>query len=265
FYRNTSERLNKIPGVAAVGMTAYLPFGGNGWGNSFEVEGKPVAEGSSAQIRPVSAGYFGAMAIPMVRGREFTKDDTAASPRVAIINQVFARRFWPNEDPLGKRVRYDAAWLTIVGVCSDIKHVRLDEATEPEIYAPYLQMSPALLKFVGRDQNYVVRAATAGGSVAASIRNAIHAEDPGIVVTLNNMQTLIDDTTAQPRFRTGLTAIFSGLALALAAVGIYGVLAYSVTQRLKELGIRVALGAQRADIRRLILGQALRLAALGVA
>src|SRR5262249_1386186 len=149
--------------------------------------------------------------------------------------------------------------------CSDIKHVRLDEATEPEIYALYLQMSPALLKFVGRDQNYVVRAVTAGGSVAASIRNAIHAEDPGIVVTLNNMQTLIDDTTAPPPFRTGLTAIFSGLALALAAVGIYGVLAYSVTQRLKELGIRVALGAQRADIRRLILGQALRLAALGVA
>src|SRR5262249_17280182 len=136
---------------------------------------------------------------------------------------------------------------------------------EPEIYAPYPQLSPALLQFVGRDQNYVVRAAALGASVAASIRNAIHAEDPGLVVTLNSMQVLIDDTTAQPRFRTGLTAIFSGLALALAAVGIYGVLAYTVTQRLKELGIRIALGAQRADIRRLILGHALRLASLGIA
>jgi len=122
-----------------------------------------------------------------------------------------------------------------------------------------------VLKFVGRDQTYVVRAAALSGSAAASIRNAIHAEDPDVVVTLNSMQTLIDDTTAEPRFRTGLTAIFSGLALTLAAVGIYGVLAYTVTQRLKELGIRIALGAQRADIRRLILTRALRLASLGIA
>src|SRR5262249_27897798 len=179
FYRNTSEHLKKIPGVTTVGMTAYLPFGGNGWGNSFEVEGRPVAEDSSAQIRPVSAGYFGAMGIPMVRGREFTAKDTASSPGVAIINQVLARRFWPNEDPLGKRLRFVGDWVTIVGVCNDIKHIRLDEATEPEIYAPYEQMSPAVLTFVGRDQTYVVRAADPGAGLAASIRNAIHAEDPG--------------------------------------------------------------------------------------
>lgn len=267
FYRNTSERLKAIPGVAAVGMTAYLPFGGNNWGNSFEVEGKPIreGEGSSAQIRPVGAGYFHAMSIPLARGREFSESDTASAPAVAIINQVLARRFWPNEDPIGKRIRFSSDWLTIVGVCNEVKHARLDETVEPEIYAAYLQVPPAMLDLGGRDQHYVIRMAGASGSVAASVRAAIHSEDPEIVVTLDNMQTLIDDTTAQPRFRTSLIAIFSSLALVLAAVGIYAVLAYSVTQRFKELGIRLALGAQRADIRHLILGHAVRLAALGTA
>jgi putative ABC transport system permease protein len=266
FYRNTSARLKDIPGVAAVGMTAYLPFGGNNWGNGFEVEGKPIpaGEGSTAQIRPVSPGYFRAMAIPMVRGREFTDSDTESAPGVAIVNQVMARRFWPNEDPVGKRIRYDADWLTIVGVCNDVKHVRLDEETEPEIYAAYPQVPPAVLDLGGRDQHYVVRATGASEGVARSVSTAIHGVDPEIVVKLENMQTLIDDTTAQPRFRTSLIAIFSGLALILAAVGIYAVLGYTVTQRFKELGIRIALGAQSSDIRQLILGHALRLAFFGV-
>jgi putative ABC transport system permease protein len=263
FYRDASERLKHIPGVTAVAMTSYLPFGGNSWGNSFEVEGKLVPEGSSAQIRPVSPEYFHTMGIPL-RGREFSETDIEKAPGVAIINRVMANRFWPGEDPIDQRIRFGEEWLTIVGVCGEIKHARLDEATEGEIYVPYPQVPAAVLKFVGRDQNFVLRTANAG-SVAAAVRNAIHAEAPEIVVNINRMQSLIDDTTAQPRFRTGLIAIFSALALVLAAVGIYAVLAYSVTQRFKELGIRIALGAQRADIRRLILGHALRLAALATA
>ena len=268
FYRNTSERLKEIPGVTAVAMTAYLPFGGNNWGNSFEVEGKPVreGEGSSAKIRPVSPGYFHAMQIPLVRGREFAGTDNESAPGVAIINQVLAVRFWPdNEDPIGKRIRYADAWLTIVGVCSQVKHESLDEVTEPEIYTPYVQVPASILVLAGRDQHYVIRMAGGSGAIAETVRKVIHAEDPEIVVTLNQMQALIDDTTAQPRFRTSLISIFSSLALVLAGVGIYAVLAYSVTQRFKELGIRLALGAQRADIRHLILGHALRLAALGTA
>jgi len=267
FYRNTSERLREIPGVTAVAMTAYLPFGGNNWGNSFEVEGKPIreGEGNSAKIRPVSPGYFHAMQIPLVRGREFATADNESALGVAIINQVLANRFWPNEDPIGRRIRYSEAWLTIVGVCSEVKHESLDEVTEPEIYAPYVQVPAPMLGMAGRDQHYVVRMAGWSGTIAESVRNIIHGQDPEIVVTLNNVQALIDDTTAQPRFRTSLIAIFSGLALVLAGVGIYAVLAYSVTQRFKELGIRLALGAQRADIRQLILGHAFRLAALGTA
>ena len=268
FYRNTSERLKEIPGVAAVGMTAYLPFGGNSWGNSFEVEGKPIreGEGSSAKIRPVSAGFFHAMQIPLVRGREFAETDTESAPGVAIINQVLANRFWPNnEEPIGKRIRYSKAWLTIVGVCSDVKYESLDEVTDPEIYMPYVQVPAPILEMAGRDQHYVIRIAGGSGAIAETARKVIHSQDPEIVVTLNSMQSLIDDTTAQPRFRTSLIAIFSALALVLAGVGIYAVLAYSVTQRFKELGIRLALGAQRADIRHLILGHALRLAALATA
>ena len=267
FYRTTSERLKEVPGVAAVAMTAYLPFGGNSWGTSFEVEGKPIreGEGDSAKIRPVSAGYFHAMSIPLLRGRDFAESDTETALGVAIINQVLAHRFWPNEDPIGKRIRFSETWLTIVGVCAEVKHVSLDEATEPEIYASYLQLPAPMLNLGGRDQNYVIRMAGSRGTIAESVRKVIRSEDPEIVVTINDMQTLIDNTTAQPRFRTSLIAIFSSLALVLAAVGIYAVLAYSVTQRFKELGIRLALGAQRADIRNLSLGNALRLAVLGTA
>jgi putative ABC transport system permease protein len=264
FYRNISERLKQIPGVAAVGMTAYLPFGGNDWGNSFEIEDKTIPEGSTAQIRPVSPDYFHTMSIPVVRGREFAPSDTESSLPVAMINQAMARRFWPDEDPVGKRIRFDEAWLTIVGVCADVKHLSLDQANGPEIYAPYPQLPALLLKFVGRDQHYVLRISGAEESVIADARNAVHAEDPQMVVKPEKMQALIDQTTAQPKFRTSLIEIFSALALLLAAVGIYAVMAYSVTQRFKELGIRLALGAQQSEIRSLVLGQALRLAAFGI-
>jgi putative ABC transport system permease protein len=182
-----------------------------------------------------------------------------------MINQALARRFWPDEDPVGKRIRFDAEWLTIVGVCADVKHVSLDETNEPQIYAPYVQLSASLLKFVGRDQHYVLRVVGAEEGVIANARNAIHAEDPQMVVKPEKMEALIDQSTAQPRFRTSLIEIFSALALLLAAVGIYAVMAYSVTQRFKELGIRLALGAQQGQIRKLVLGQAFRLAIFGIA
>jgi predicted permease len=265
FYRSTAERLKQLPGVEAVAMTAYLPFGGNDWGNSFDIEGKVVPDSSSVRIRPVSAGYFRAMQIPLMQGREFSDGDTENSPGVAVINQALARSYFPNEDPIGRRIRYDVAWLTIVGVCGDIRHSSLDQPPEPEIYAAYPQIPPALLNFVGRDQNYVVRAAGTTDSIASGVRQALHVAAPEVVIKVNEMRELIRDTTAQPRLRTSLIAIFTGLALALAAVGIYAVLAYTVTQRFKELGIRIALGARSSDIRRLILGHALRLASLATA
>jgi putative ABC transport system permease protein len=264
FYHNTLESVKNIPGVSAVAMTSYLPFGGNLWGNSFEIEGKLVPVGSSAQIRPVSHGYFHTMSVPVLQGHEFTEKDTAAAPGVALVNQTFVRQFWTNESPIGKRLRFDENWLTIVGVCADIKHNGLDQNSDPEIYVPYPQLSAGILRFLGRDQSYVLRVAGAEASVIASARNVIHAEDPEVVVKVDKMQSLIDETIAEPRFRTSLIEVFSVLALLLAAVGIYAVMAYSVTQRFKELGIRIALGAQQFHIRKLVLGQAFRLAALGI-
>ncbi|MFL6527632.1 MAG: ADOP family duplicated permease [Chthoniobacterales bacterium] len=265
-YRKSLEQLRQLPGVDALGVVTHLPFGGNSWGNGFDVEGytPPANSNDSAQIRPVSPGYFAALGIALKQGRDFTERDRENTPGVAIVNEVFAKRFWPNESPIGKRVRYFRDWLTVIGVCGNIKHARLDAESDMEIYASYPQVDGEILKFVGRDLNFVVRS-TSPGAVSAELRNAIRAIDPNAVVKINTMDALIRESTAQPRFRTWLIAIFSGFALTLACLGIYGVIAYLVTQRYKEIGIRMALGATRANILQLVLGRTFRLATLGIA
>ena len=134
-------------------------FGGNSWGNGFDVEGQPAHAGAdySAQIRPVSPGYFAALAIPIRQGNDFTERDNENAPGVAIVNELVAKRFWPDESPLGKRIRYGKDWLSIVGVCGNIKHARLDAESDLEIYVPYPQVPGEVLQFLGRDLNYVVR------------------------------------------------------------------------------------------------------------
>ena len=266
FYRDALAAVRALPGVESAGVVTHLPFGGNSWGNSYEVEGQPAPAGVqlNAQIRPISPGYFATLQIPLKQGRDFNERDNETAPGVAIINEVFAQRFWPNESPLGKRIRYGKDWLSIVAVCGGIKHAGLDVAPDAELYVPYPQTSPGALTFVGRALNFVIRS-SAPGTVASSSRAAIHSLDPGLVVRVNTMESLINDSIAQPRFRTWLIAIFSFFALTLACLGIYGVIAYLVTQRYKEIGIRMALGATRANILQLILGRTLKLTALGIA
>jgi putative ABC transport system permease protein len=203
------------------------------------------------------------MQIPLKQGRDFTDRDNETAPGVAIVNEVFAKRFWPNESPLGKRIRYGKDWLSILAVCGSIKHSRLDVAPDAEIYVPYPQTSPGALTFVGRNLNFVIRS-SAPASIASSTRAAIHSLDPGLVVKVNTMETLINDSIAQPRFRTWMIGVFSIFALTLACLGIYGVIAYLVTQRYKEIGIRMALGATRANILQLILARTLKLTVLGI-
>jgi putative ABC transport system permease protein len=266
FYRSALEKIQTLPGVQSVAVVTHLPFGGNDWGNSFDIEGQATPPGSefTAQIRPSSPGYFAALGIPLRQGRDFSERDNETASGVAVVNEFLAKRFWPNESPLGKRIRYDRNWLTIVGVCGNIKHSRLDAASDPEIYAPYPQVSGDVMQFVGRDLNFVVRAANPG-SVAADVRASLRALDPALVVRVHTMDALIQDSIAQPRFRTWLIGIFSIFALTLACLGIYGVIAYLVTQRYKEIGIRIALGATRGDILQLILGRTFKLAAAGIA
>jgi predicted permease len=265
FYRDSITKIRGLPGVDAVGLVTHLPFGGNSWGNGFEVEGQPAHAWAdySAQIRPVSPGYFAALTIPLRQGNDFTERDNEQAPGVAVVNEVLAKRFWPNESPIGKRIRYGKDWLSVVGVCGNVKHYRLDAESDMEIYVPYPQVPAEVMQFVGRDMNYVVRS-THPGSVAADVRAAIRTLDPQAVVKVNTMEALIHESTAQPRFRTWLIGVFSIFALTLACLGIYGVIAYLVTQRYKEIGIRIALGATRTNILQLILARTFKLTALGI-
>ena len=265
FYRESLARIRALPGVQAVGTVTHLPFGGNDWGNSFEIEGRPAPAGIeySAQMRPASAGYFSALGIPLRQGHEFSESDSEGAPGVAIVNEVLAKRFWPNESPMGKKIRFHKDWLSIVGVSGNVKHSRLDANSEAEIYVPYPQVPEDVMKFVGRDMNYVVRSANPA-STAAELRATIRALDPQMVVKVTTMQALISDSIAQPRFRTWLIGVVSIFALTLACLGIYGVIAYLVTQRYKEIGIRIALGATRANILQLILARTLKLTAAGI-
>jgi putative ABC transport system permease protein len=263
FYRESLNEIRNLPGVERAAVITHLPFGGNTWGNSFDIEGRPSRDSTdSAQIRPVSPGYFGALGIPLKSGRDFDERDNEKAPGVAIVNELLARRYWPDENPLGKKIRYYQDWLTIIGVCGDTKHAALDESPEGTIYVDYLQLPPGIMQFVARGLNFVVRSSR-DLALGAEVRATLHHKDPDMVVKVNTMDALIHESIAQPRFRTWMVAIFAGFALALAALGIYGVIAYLVTQRYKEIGIRLALGATRGSILQLVLGRTLKLALAG--
>jgi putative ABC transport system permease protein len=265
FYHNSLAKLSELPGVSRAAMITHLPFGGNDWGNSFEVEGRPAKDSSdSAQIRPVSPGYFATLGIPLKSGRDFNGRDHENALGVAIVSELLAKHYWPNESPIGRRLRYYGDWLTIIGVCGDIKHEALDASFAGTIYVHYPQVPPDVMQFVARDLNFVVRSPR-GGAIAEEMRGVVRALDPAMVVKVNTMEALIRDSVAQPRFRSWMIGIFCLFALTLACLGIYGVVAYLVTQRYKEIGIRLALGATRFNILQLILGRTFQLAVGGIA
>ena len=185
FYRNALARVRSLPGVESAGMITHLPFGGNDWGNGYEVEGQSVREPNAvAQIRPVSPGYFSTLGIPLRSGVDFSERDNENAAGVAIVSELLARRSWPNDNPIGKKIRYGDDWLTVIGVCGDIKHGTLDESSVSMIYVPYPQVPAEVAQFVARDLNFVVRSSSPG-AVATGLRGAIHALDPGMVVTVN--------------------------------------------------------------------------------
>ena len=265
FYRHSLAQMRALPGAQSAALITHLPFGGNSWGNGIEVEGRAAdAAGDTAQIRPVSPGYFSTLGIPLKRGVDFSERDNENAPGVAIISEQLARRYWPNENPIGKKITYFRDWLTITGVCGDIKQGALDESFAGVVYVPYPQVAPEIMQFVARSLNFVLRSPSPA-VVATGARGVIRELDPGMVVKINTLEALIHDSAAQPRFRTWLISIFSIFALSLACLGIYGVIAYLVSQRYKEIGIRLALGATRGNIVRLVLGRTLKLAAAGIA
>jgi putative ABC transport system permease protein len=263
FYDALQRRLEAVPGVVSAGSAVTLPIGGDDFGTRFLVEGRPTPKpgfepGAGYQI--VMPGFFKAMGIPIRSGRDVRDSDTRTSPRVVLVNETLARQQWPGEDPLGRRVRFDDedAWMTVVGVVGDIRHLGPAVPPRPELYQPSSQRSFPFMAFVVR---------TSGDAYAAvpALRRAAAELDPALpLANVKTMDEHIARALARPRFVSTLVTAFGALALTLAIVGIYGVMSWSVAERMREFAIRLALGVRGPALVGSVLGKALALAGAGI-
>jgi putative ABC transport system permease protein len=265
FYERLYERAASLPGVEAAGGVNILPLDGNYSCDGIQIAEHPVPAGQEpcAEARSASPGYFRAMGIPLVAGRTFDSGDTASSARVIIVNQAMARRFWPGEDPLGKTLTYlrdsSGGPRRVVGVVGDVRHFGLDREPAPELYTP----QPQPPSFHG--MTVVLRARTRPAALLAALRREVAALDPLVpVYRTRTLAEMVSADAASPRLRTAILGAFAALALLLAMIGIYGVLACIVGQRTREIGIRRALGAGDGHLLRMLLGQTMAPALAGV-
>ena len=269
-YSQLLEQLAAAPGVESVGATTELPLSGASTSDYFTIEGRPAipkAEQPLTECRTVTPHFFESMRIPLLAGRDFTPTDTKQSPNVAVVNEVFARLFFPGEDPLGHRLNLQGQFrdpLLIVGVVGNVRDFGLDEQPKPGIYYPYLQ-SP-LFEDLSRSLTLVIRTKSDPASLMESLRAEMLSMDKTLpVYSLKPMTEYLHDSLSRRRFNMVLLSVFAAVALVLAAVGIYGVISYTVSQRTHEIGIRLAIGAHAGNILRLVIGQAMLLTIIGIA
>jgi putative ABC transport system permease protein len=261
FYRTLLDRLSALPGAKAASMASVIPFSGSNTGLNLRIEGQPLPRPEETPIfwqRIIDPGYFRVMRIPLLRGREFSEQDSG-SPRVAVINQTMAQRYWPGADPIGKRFGSGNDWYTVIGIVGDVKFTSLTKSSDPEYYEPYHQTPVAGMVLT-------IRSASAPLTLAHALRETVHEADPNLAITrVTSMEEYLSKATGIPRLSAFLLAGFGGTALLLAAIGIYGVISFSVTRRTREIGLRVALGAAQRDVIFMVLGQAVTLGSIGAA
>src|SRR5260221_1859867 len=267
FYNQLLARLQSLPGVVATSGVTPLPFSGNNGVITFEIEGHPVpkSEAPSADIKVSTPGYFRTFGIPVISGRDFTDHDERTTPGVVIVNEAFARRFFPRENALGKRITPSAsnggkpAPREIIAVVGNVKGRGLNTEPVPEYYIPLTQLNFGSMTFC-------LRTGVDPHSLTSAVRNVVSSMDPDLpLYDIKTMDEYLSASVVTPRFRTMLLEAFAGLALLLTTLGLYGVVAYTVAQRTHEIGVRITLGATRAGVTQMVLRAGFKLTAIGIA
>lgn len=268
FRRELLTRLNSLPGLQA-GMVTDIPLGGNHVNHGFVIDGRPpVPVGSEPDVQTLSVmgDYFRVMQIPLHAGRDFTPMDREGQPMVAIVNEKMAGESFPHENPIGARIRWaretgPPQWMTVIGVVGDVKHSGLDQPVDPAVYTPFSQSHETWRSFM----TLAIRTPDASSGLVEEVKKQIWSVDSQIPVSdVRSLDELMAVSLAQQRFNMLLLGLFAALALILAMMGIYGAMAYSVSQRTHEIGIRMAVGAQRWDVLRLVMGDGVKITLLGI-
>jgi len=263
-FRQATEKLAELPGVTSVGAISHLPFGGRTLQQPFSIKGQSPLTAKNeavADYRVVTPSFFETLHIPLKKGRGFDEHDTAETPHVLVINEAFARTYFPGRDPIGARLEGDADFIKgeIVGVVGDVKHRGLDAEALPAFYVSYRQSSTFPI------MNFLVRSQNDPASLTLSVQRALQTLDArGVVFNVRPFEDFVADSVTPRRFNLWLLGAFAVLAVVLALAGIYGTMSYAVAQRTRELGIRVALGAQRRDVLKLIVGEGMKLIVVGI-